>query len=153
MARLASISEQLMSELRYQTVDMRPNYDATRDEPIVLPARYPNLLVNVTNDAWFVGTAAPRLHVRLSAMRAIELRRDLVRSVNLGVAAWIDASGTVRAENDSPKPGVLMAEPSLRSGETIYSRFGDWPMALLMLCATAGSVWRRRQSTVSGAPP
>jgi DNA gyrase subunit A len=45
-ARLTSISEQLMSELRYQTVDMRPNYDATREEPVVLPARYPNLLVN-----------------------------------------------------------------------------------------------------------
>ncbi|MBD3673817.1 MAG: DNA topoisomerase IV subunit A [Planctomycetaceae bacterium] len=45
-ARLAAVSEELMSELRYQTVDMRPNYDATREEPIVLPARFPNLLVN-----------------------------------------------------------------------------------------------------------
>ena len=45
-ARLDPISEELMSELRYQTVDMRPNYDATREEPVVLPSRYPNLLVN-----------------------------------------------------------------------------------------------------------
>ncbi len=45
-ARLSAISEELMSELRYRTVDMRPNYDATRDEPVVLPARFPNLLVN-----------------------------------------------------------------------------------------------------------
>jgi DNA gyrase subunit A len=45
-ARLDAISEELMSELRYQTVDMRPNYDATREEPVVLPSRYPNLLVN-----------------------------------------------------------------------------------------------------------
>lgn len=45
-ARLDQISEELMSELRFQTVDKRPNYDATREEPIVLPARYPNLLVN-----------------------------------------------------------------------------------------------------------
>jgi len=47
-ARLTSIAEQLMSELRSQTVDMRPNYDGTRQEPIVLPARFPNLLVNGT---------------------------------------------------------------------------------------------------------
>lgn len=47
-ARLTSIAEQLMNELRYQTVDMRPNYDATRDEPVVLPARFPHLLVNGT---------------------------------------------------------------------------------------------------------
>ncbi|HUG18507.1 MAG TPA: DNA topoisomerase IV subunit A [Planctomycetaceae bacterium] len=45
-ARLSAVSEELMSELRFQTVDMRPNYDATREEPIVLPARFPNLLVN-----------------------------------------------------------------------------------------------------------
>ncbi len=45
-ARLTGIAEHLMNELRYQTVDMRPNYDGTRDEPVVLPARFPNLLVN-----------------------------------------------------------------------------------------------------------
>ncbi len=47
-ARLTSIAEELMSELRFETVDMRPNYDATREEPVVLPARFPNLLVNGT---------------------------------------------------------------------------------------------------------
>ena len=47
-ARLTAIAEQLMNELRYRTVDMRPNYDGERDEPVVLPARFPNLLVNGT---------------------------------------------------------------------------------------------------------
>ncbi|MBO52312.1 MAG: DNA topoisomerase [Planctomycetaceae bacterium] len=47
-ARLTAIAEQLMSELRFRTVDTRLNYDATRAEPVVLPARYPNLLVNGT---------------------------------------------------------------------------------------------------------
>lgn len=47
-AKLMPISERLMSELKYQTVEMRPTYDATRDEPVVLPAQYPNLLVNGT---------------------------------------------------------------------------------------------------------
>jgi len=45
-AKLTSVAEQLMNELRYNTVDMRTNYDGTREEPVVLPARYPNLLVN-----------------------------------------------------------------------------------------------------------
>jgi len=47
-ARLTAIAEQLMSELRFRTVDTRLNYDATRSEPVVLPARFPNLLVNGT---------------------------------------------------------------------------------------------------------
>ena len=45
-ARLTAIADQLMQELRFETVEMRANYDASRQEPTVLPARFPNLLVN-----------------------------------------------------------------------------------------------------------
>lgn len=45
-AKLALVSEHLMLELKQKTVDLRPNYDNTRDEPVVLPAQFPNLLVN-----------------------------------------------------------------------------------------------------------
>ena len=45
-AKLTPVAEHLMQELRFQTVEMRPNYDGTREEPTVLPARFPNLLVN-----------------------------------------------------------------------------------------------------------
>ncbi|MFP6701010.1 MAG: DNA topoisomerase (ATP-hydrolyzing) [Planctomycetaceae bacterium] len=47
-ARLTAIAEQLMEELKFRTVNTRLNYDATRSEPVVLPARFPNLLVNGT---------------------------------------------------------------------------------------------------------
>lgn len=47
-AKLSPLAEQLMTELRYQTVDMRPTYDAADEEPCVLPSRYPALLVNGT---------------------------------------------------------------------------------------------------------
>ncbi len=73
------------------------------------PAGYalePSLLVNITNDAWFYATAEPELHARLGAMRAIELRRDLVRAVNLGVTSWIDAAGVVRARTPAQQPGT-----------------------------------------------
>ncbi|MBY0522860.1 MAG: DNA topoisomerase IV subunit A [Gemmataceae bacterium] len=45
-AKLTAIADRLMAELRQHTVDMRPNYDGTREEPIVLPAQFPNVLVN-----------------------------------------------------------------------------------------------------------
>ncbi|MFO1021907.1 MAG: DNA topoisomerase IV subunit A [Planctomycetales bacterium] len=47
-ARLRALAEQLMNELRYDTVDHKLNYDAQHKEPTVLPARFPNLLVNGT---------------------------------------------------------------------------------------------------------
>ncbi len=44
--RLTPISQELLTELRDQTVDHRPNYASTTEEPEVLPAQFPNLLVN-----------------------------------------------------------------------------------------------------------
>ena len=44
--RLARLADQLLIELDQETVAMRPNYDGTKAEPVVLPARIPNLLVN-----------------------------------------------------------------------------------------------------------
>jgi apolipoprotein N-acyltransferase len=106
----------------------------------------PNLLVNVTNDAWFVGTQEPVLHERLAAMRSIELRRDMVRAVNLGVAGWIDAAGQVRARRDSTKPGWLLVTPRLHeSPVTLYARFGDLPMLILLALGVGGAAWRQRQ--------
>jgi DNA gyrase/topoisomerase IV subunit A len=44
--RLARVSDEMLQEIEQQTVPFRPNYDGTRTEPVVLPARLPNLLVN-----------------------------------------------------------------------------------------------------------
>ena len=46
--RLARISDEMLSEIDQQTVHFRPNYDGTKTEPVVLPARIPNLLINGT---------------------------------------------------------------------------------------------------------
>ena len=45
-ARLAKISEEILADLEKETVDFIPNFDQTREEPVVLPSRTPNLLVN-----------------------------------------------------------------------------------------------------------
>src|SRR4029077_8822703 len=44
--RLARVSDEMLSEIEQTTVHFRPNYDGTKTEPVVLPARIPNLLVN-----------------------------------------------------------------------------------------------------------
>jgi DNA gyrase subunit A len=58
--RLARISDELLSEIDRDTVHFRPNYDGTRTEPVVLPARVPNLLVNgATGIAVGMATSIP----------------------------------------------------------------------------------------------
>ena len=46
--RLARISDEMLTEIEQSTVHFRPNYDGTKTEPVVLPARIPNLLINGT---------------------------------------------------------------------------------------------------------
>ena len=45
-AKMAKLGESLLTDIDKNTVDWRPNYDASREEPVVLPARIPNLLLN-----------------------------------------------------------------------------------------------------------
>ena len=98
----------------------------------------PNLLVNVTNDAWFAGSAESEMHLRVAVMRAVEERRDLVRAVNLGPTTWVDAAGQVRGRYDSGLPGTLLAQPALlETPPTPFGRWGDAPTALAVTLVVA----------------
>jgi apolipoprotein N-acyltransferase len=85
-----------------------------------------NLLVNLTNDAWFGNTAAPWQHARLAQWRAIETRRYLVRVTNTGLTSVIDPRGEMRSTLPLFSSGVLTVNVALLEGETLYVRFGDW---------------------------
>ena len=123
-----------------------------------LGALHPHLLVNLTNDAWFGDTAEHAQHLALSVFRAVELRTDMVRAVNTGISAVVDAAGRVRARTTvtDPDPTVpatradpLLAEVALvEGGHTFYARFGD-VFGYLCVAATLGpwllSPWLRRR--------
>lgn len=57
-----------------------------------------NLLVNITNDAWFGDSAAPRQHLDLALLRAVEQGRALIRAANTGISAVIDPRGHIVAQ-------------------------------------------------------
>ena len=111
-------------------------------------ARYPSpdLLINVTNDAWFGTGAASDLHGMLVMARAVEMGVPVVRSAYTGTSFVVVPSGRVYAKTPL-FADVSDVVPLPRSTvSTVYARFGDWFVAL---CAIGlGLVgWRRR-----GAP-
>ena len=85
-----------------------------------------NLLVNLTNDAWYGRTVAPWQHARLAQLRAIETRRSLLRVTNTGVTAFINAKGEIVESLPIFTPGILKTEVEILDEETFYVRFGDW---------------------------
>ena len=82
-------------------------------------------LVNVTNDAWFGDTVAPRQHLAMARMRAVEFRRPMVRAANSGISALIDSRGVATASLGLFREGTLVGEIVPRRGETLYAKTGD----------------------------
>ena len=97
----------------------------------LLPAS--QLLVNVSNDAWFGNSAAPHQHEQKARMRALEFERPLVRVTNTGVSSAITYKGEIlgRIENDTR--GILDVEVQPREGATLYARTGNWPVFLFAI--------------------
>ena len=86
------------------------------------------LLVNVSNDAWFGDTIAPHQHLQISRMRAMEVRRFMLRATNNGISAVIGSRGELLEVSQQFVPAVIDATVQPLSGETAYVRFGNWPL-------------------------
>jgi len=84
-----------------------------------------DVLVAITNDAWFGRSNMPWQHLGLSVMRAIETRRSVVRSANTGVSALIDPLGQVVSRTGLFEEAVLAGEVPLCDVSSVYARTGD----------------------------
>jgi apolipoprotein N-acyltransferase len=106
-----------------------------------------DFLVNVTNDAWFGRTSAPRQHLAQDTFRAIENRVPFVRAANTGISAVIDADGRIRWQG--PLYEMLWHVVDIRwtGVRTFYTRFGDvfvWACVAVTLAAIGLGLARRR---------
>ncbi len=84
-----------------------------------------DLLVNITNDAWFGRSSAPYQHLAMTRFRAIENRIWVARAANTGVSALIAPSGRIVARSDIFVPAMLRGKVGLGAGQAPYSRWGD----------------------------
>ncbi|HEY4186156.1 MAG TPA: apolipoprotein N-acyltransferase [Polyangia bacterium] len=118
----------------------------------------PNLLVNITNDAWFGKTFEPYQHLALAVFRSVENRLEMVRSVNTGVSAHIDAVGRVRASlgaqdpasEPPPEPMKMRVEAALLDRGGLYAAIGDlfaWGCTLALAALLFGMPGRLRKVT------
>jgi apolipoprotein N-acyltransferase len=112
-----------------------------------LARRRPNLLVNLTNDAWFGDTSEPAQHAATARFRAIEHRVDLVRAVNSGVSTVVASTGAVVASTDVSVRAATLAAVRLTPAGTVYTAVGDSFSWALTLAIPVLLVWRRRRPT------
>jgi apolipoprotein N-acyltransferase len=87
------------------------------------------LLVNVSNDAWFGDTMAPHQHLQIARMRSMETGRWMLRATNNGVTAVIDPRGRVTQRSRQFIATTVEAEVVPMRGLTPWLRYGDLPLA------------------------
>lgn len=96
----------------------------------------PDLIVNLTNDAWFGDSTEPWIHLALAKLRAVEHRRYLVRATNSGVSAIIDATGGVVAHGGTFREDTVVGDAKYMRSATVYGLIGDVPWFLAALAIT-----------------
>jgi apolipoprotein N-acyltransferase len=100
----------------------------------------PDVLVNITNDAWFGASREPLIHLAMAIFRSIEHRRFMARSTNTGISAFVDPAGRILDETPVFARANTMHEVAALQGATIYSRVGD---LLGWLCLALVLYWFR----------
>ncbi|WP_424980396.1 apolipoprotein N-acyltransferase [Leisingera sp. S232] len=119
-------------------------YEAVFPQDVNAAAARADMLVQITNDAWFGTRSGPYQHLVQARMRALEQGLPMIRAANTGVSAMIAPDGKLTDSLPLGEAGFIDAVLPAPLPPTLYSRTGDWPVFLLcLLIAAAGFVLSR----------
>jgi apolipoprotein N-acyltransferase len=109
------------------------------------------VLINLTNDSWFLSVAEKELHLAMAAVRSVETRRAQLRATNTGISALISPTGEITGRGPIDAPAALRYQiPILDEPATLVMRLGTWSgpagLAVCMLLLVAIARSRRRQA-------
>ncbi len=106
-----------------------------------------DILLNLTNDAWFGMTSAPYQHLSMAVFRAVENRRPLIRAANTGFSGFIDSYGRIIEKGGLFEEDLLKGSLSIGHGPpSFYTRFGD-TFALGVIALTLIALFYRLRRT------
>ena len=103
-----------------------------------------DVLVTITNDAWYDGTSAPRQHLNQVRLRAVEADRWVLRAGTTGISAVIDPTGRIVQEIPMGREGIIYAKFAARRTMTPYVRDGDWFAWGCVIAVMIALIARRR---------
>jgi apolipoprotein N-acyltransferase len=84
------------------------------------------ILLVITNDGWWKDTDGYKQHMYYGCLRAIENRREVLRSANTGITCRIDKTGTIQERTKWWEPTVLKVNANHYTELTFYSQYGDY---------------------------
>ncbi len=103
-----------------------------------------NVLVNITNDAWYGESSAPYQVLAMAALRSVETKVPMVRVANTGFSALIEPSGRIADRTPLFKRGTTIVDVSWRPVRTLYTMVGDLFAEICFVLTVIGLIlaWR-----------
>ena len=92
-----------------------------------------NILINITNDAWFGTTTGPYQHLTATRFRSIERGLPLIRVANSGISAIYDESGKLLDSIPLNQEGYIDLDLKLSQVDTMYSNYGNKLLIVMLL--------------------
>jgi apolipoprotein N-acyltransferase len=83
------------------------------------------LLINITNDAWFGKTSAPYQHLSMVVFRAVENHVAVARAANTGISAFVDPVGRLVDETPLFEEAIRIRSLPVMNHKSFYARHGD----------------------------
>ena len=130
-----------------QKVAMNICYEDVFGEEIIRQLPEATLLANVSNDAWFGDSIAPRQHLQISQMRALETGRYMLRATNTGMTAMVDEKGYVVARIAPFHTDGLHTKAQGMAGATPYVRWGNTAFLALLAAGLLAALYLRRRAS------
>ena len=104
-----------------------------------------DLLLTISNDAWFGDSIGPLQHLQMAQMRALETGRYLLRSTGSGVSAIIDEKGQILARGPQFQKAVIRGEAKIMVGATPFAVAGSWPILSFCFATLAALLISQKQ--------
>ncbi|MBU1983063.1 apolipoprotein N-acyltransferase, partial [bacterium] len=110
------------------------------------------LLTTITNDGWYGNSSGPYQHLNLARLRAVAVRRSIVRAGNTGISALILPTGEIRCSLGYDRAGMIFGTVPVRGEITLAARLARvWlPFYSLLLTAVLVALWLSRPRASGG---
>ena len=135
---------QLPMKFDQQKIAINICYEDVFGNEIIRQLPNANILLNMSNDAWYGHSIAAEQHLQISQARAIETGRMMLRATNTGVTAFINEKGKVMNKLPQFQSGSLTQNVQGFNGSTPFIKYGHFPILILCFLITSITLLRKK---------